>query len=142
MSRKRQSHSCSDRVVRDECRAPPFGMGRYRAAPSAAGRRLHGPSAEGTGSDERGRYRPLRADVLSCSSVTSLGSSNDVDGQVIKWTRRGVQPGFGDVQIACGGLEVAVAEQQLDAAQIGTGIQQMGGEAVAQHMWAQRLGDA
>jgi hypothetical protein len=42
-----------------------------------------------------------------------------------------VQPGFGDVQIAGGGLEIAVAEQQLNAAQIGTGIQQMGGEGVA-----------
>jgi len=29
----------------------------------------------GTGSGERERHRPLRADVLSCSSITSLGSS-------------------------------------------------------------------
>ena len=61
-----------------------------------------------------------------------MGSSDDANGQVVERTRRGVQPGFGDVQIACGGLQVAVAEQQLDAAQIGTGIEQMGGKGMAQ----------
>jgi hypothetical protein len=46
------------------------------------------------------------------------------------------------MQITGRGLEIAMAEQQLDAAQIGAGIEQMGSEGVAQHMRAQRLGDA
>jgi hypothetical protein len=36
------------------------------------------------------------------------------------------------MQIAGRGLEIAMAEQQLDAAQIGAGIEQMGSEGVAQ----------
>jgi hypothetical protein len=43
-NRKRQSHSCSDRIVRDECRVPQFGIGRYRAAPCVAGRRHMAPA--------------------------------------------------------------------------------------------------
>src|ERR1039457_4797952 len=142
MSRMRQSHSYSDRIVRDECRAPPFGIGRYRSVPPAAGPRPHAPSAEGTGSGERERHRPLRADVLSCSSITSLGSSNNANGQVVERTRRGMQPGFGDMQVAGRGLQIAMAEQQLNAAQIGSRIKQMCREGMSQHMRAQRLGDA
>ena len=55
-----------------------------------------------------------------------------MNGQVVERTRRGVQSGFGDMQIAGRGLEIAMAEQQLDAAQIGAGIEQMGSEGVAQ----------
>src|SRR6202021_1951197 len=142
MSRKRQSHSCSDRIVRGECRAPPFAIGGYRAVPCAAGPRSHDPSAEGTGSRERERHRPLQADVLSCSSVPSLGGPDNVDGQVVERTRGGVQPGFGDMQVAGRGLKIAMPEQQLDAAQIGTSIEKMCRERMSQHMRAERLGDA
>jgi hypothetical protein len=64
------------------------------------------------------------------------------NGQIVERTRRGVQPGFGDVQVAGGGLQIAVAEQQLNAAQIGAGIEQMCREGMSQHMRAERLPDA
>jgi hypothetical protein len=41
-----------------------------------------------------------------------------------------VQPGFGDVQVTGGRLQIAVAEQKLDAAQIGAGVEQMGSKGV------------
>jgi len=46
------------------------------------------------------------------------------------------------MQVACGGLEIAMAEQQLDAAQIGASIEKMCREGMSQHMRAERLGDA
>ena len=36
-----------------------------------------------------------------------------------------MQPGFGDVQVAGGGLQIAMAEQKLDAAQIAARIEKM-----------------
>ena len=125
MSRTRQSHSCSDRIVRDECPARPCGTGRYRAAPSVAGPTEHGPSVEGTRSDEHGRHRPLRADVRSCSSVPSLSSADVPNRQIVERACRSVQPGFGDVQVAGGGLQITVAKQKLDAAQIGARVEKM-----------------
>ena len=125
MSRTPQSHSCSDRIVRDECPARPCGTDRYRAAPSAAGPKEHGPSAEGTLVDVRGRHRPLRADVHSCGSVLSLSRVDVPNGQIVEWACGSMQPGFGNVQVAGGGLQIAVAEQKLDAAQIGACIEKM-----------------
>src|SRR6201999_616980 len=137
MSRKRQSHSCSDRIVRDECRAQRFGIGRYRAVPCAAGPRSHGSSAEGTVPGERGRHRLLPADVLSCSSVASWGGPDYADGQVVEWTRGGVKSGFRHVQISGSRLEVAMTKEQLNAAQIRARIEQMGSERVPQHVRAE-----
>jgi len=120
----------------------PFGIGRCRAVPCAADRRPHDSSAEGTGSGERERHRLLQADVLSCSSVTSLGGPDNADGQVVERTRGGVQSGFGDMQVAGRGLKIAMAEQQLDTAQVGSGIEQMCCKRMSQYMRAQWLGDA
>ena len=55
---------------------------------------------------------------------------------------RSVQPGFGDVQISRRSLQIAMAKQELDAAQIGAGIEKMGSEGVPQHMRAEGLRDA
>ena len=53
-----------------------------------------------------------------------------------------MQAAFGDMQITGRGLQVAMAEQQLNAAQIGARVQQVGGKGVPQHMWAERLDHA
>src|SRR5664279_2662754 len=124
-SRMPQSHNRIDRIVRDECPVRLYGTGRYRAAPSVAGPTVQGPSVEGTHADGRGRHRPLRADALSCRSVPSLCGSGYLDGQIVERTRRSVQPGFGDVEIAGCGLQIAMAKQKLDAAQIGARIEKM-----------------
>jgi hypothetical protein len=62
-----------------------------------------------------------------------MGSSDDVNGQVVERTRRGVQSGFGDMQVAGRGLEIAMAEQQLDAAQIGASIEKVRREGMSKH---------
>jgi hypothetical protein len=36
-----------------------------------------------------------------------------------------MQAGFGDVEISGGSLQITVAQQKLDAAQIGAGIEKM-----------------
>jgi hypothetical protein len=36
-----------------------------------------------------------------------------------------VQPGFGDVEVAGCCLQIAVTKQELDAAQIGAGVEKM-----------------
>ena len=64
------------------------------------------------------------------------------NGQIVERTRRGMQPGFGDMQVAGRGLQIAMAEQQLNAAQIGACIEQMCREGMSQHMRAEWLGDA
>ena len=53
-----------------------------------------------------------------------------------------MQPGFGDMQVAGRGLKIAMAEKQLDAAQIGSSIKQVCRKAMPQYMRTQRLGDA
>ena len=40
----------------------------------------------------------------------------------------------GDVEVAGGGAEAVVPEQDLDRAEVGTGLEQVGGEAVSQGM--------
>ena len=79
----------------------------------------------GAGFDEHGRHRPLRADALSRSSVPSVSSSGYLNGQIVKRACGGVQPGFGNVQVAEGRLQIAAAEQKLDAGQIGACFKKM-----------------
>jgi hypothetical protein len=54
-----------------------------------------------------GHFEPM----FSCSSVASLGSSDFANGEVVERTRRGVQSGFGDMQIAGRGLEISMTKQ-------------------------------
>jgi hypothetical protein len=63
----------------------------------------------------------------------------DLDGQIVERTRRGVEPGFGHMQVSGGSLEIAMTEQQLNTAQIGTGVKQVCGERVTQNVRAERL---
>ena len=52
--------------------------------------------------------------------------------QRIEWTGGGAHGYIGDLQVARGGLQVGVTEQDLDGAQIGPGFEQMRGEGVSQ----------
>jgi hypothetical protein len=49
----------------------------------------------------------------------------DCGPAIIERARRAMQSGFGDVQLSRGGLQIAVAEQEPDAAQIGARVQQV-----------------
>src|SRR6516162_9469689 len=46
------------------------------------------------------------------------------------------------MQVTGCGLQVAMAEEQLNSAQIGARVEQVGGKGVAQHMRAERLDHA
>jgi hypothetical protein len=71
--------------------------------------------------------------MLSCSP---LRNSVNLDWQIIEWAWGRAQPGFGHMQVTGGSLEIAMTEQQLNAAQITAGVQQMRRERMAQHVRA------
>jgi hypothetical protein len=63
--------------------------------------------------------------------VKGTGSLNNVERvQEFQWTGGRPDRGIGDVQIAGGGLQFGVAEQNLNGAEIYARIQQMGGKGV------------
>ena len=82
------------------------------ATPASAGGTAPGSSEPGNPVDECGRYRPVPADVLS-----SRGR-DQVEIQRIQRAGRGANGHIGDMQIACGGLQVGMAQQDLDGAEI------------------------
>jgi hypothetical protein len=47
---------------------------------------------------------------------------------------RGVEPGFGNMQVLGRSLEIAIARQELNAARIDAGIERVRGKRVAQHV--------
>src|SRR6266852_2783927 len=55
-------------------------------------------------------------------------------GERVQRARGGFEPRLRQVQVAAGGLEIRMAEQQLNGAQIRAGFQQMSGEAVPESM--------
>ena len=69
------------------------------------------------------RHRLLRADVVSSSSAIYIGSGDVADRQIIE------RPG-GAMQVTSGGPQVAMAEQQLNSAQIGVRVEQVGGKGM------------
>ena len=80
--------------------------------------------------------------MVSSSSAISIGGLDLADRQIVERTRSGMQSAFGDMQVASRGFQIAMAEQQLNAAQIGARIEQVGGKGMAQHMRAERLDHA
>ena len=61
--------------------------------------------------------------------VSSVGR-NQVQIERVQGTGRGTNGHVGDVQIARGGFQVGVAQQDLNGAQIRAGFEQMSGETV------------
>src|SRR2546423_13676836 len=53
----------------------------------------------------------------------------------------GADRGVGDTGVTGGGIELGVAEQHLDDADVGILFQEMGGKAVPQRMWRHPLFD-
>ena len=48
---------------------------------------------------------------------------------------------FGDVSVDLGGIDIGVAEQFLDGADVFSGFEQMGGESVAEGVGSDPFGD-
>src|SRR4030095_6446997 len=80
------------------------------------------------GSEKRGRSRLGR-------------QRRDLRQQIQRTGRRAHRAG-GDLQVARGGGKTAVTEQQLNAAHVGAGFEQVGGKRVAQGVRSDWLGDA
>ena len=53
----------------------------------------------------------------------------------VEGTCRGVEMPLRQVQVSAGGLQVVMAEQELNGMQVCTGFEQMGSEAVPQSVW-------
>ena len=58
------------------------------------------------------------------------------EGKRIQWTGNRSEMCLGHVQITAGCLQIGVAEQQLNRAQVRTGFQQMGSEAMPEGILA------
>ena len=85
------------------------------------------------GAEDIGQFQPM--------SVSSVGR-NQVEIERIQRTGRRAHGHVGDLQIARGGFQVGVAEQDLNGAEIDAGFEQMGGEGVPQRVRMNRFGDA
>src|SRR4029453_9999442 len=81
--------------------------------------------------------RPLRAEVWSWLGLASGRGFEPVERAAGRFQR-----GRGDVEVAGGGAEAVVPEQDLDRAGVGTGLEQVGREAVPQSMHMNVLGEA
>ncbi len=123
--------------VRDDCRVRQYGIDRWLRAPCVAGGRHHGPSAGETLAGARERHRPLRADALSFFLRFSLASR-----KLIERTYGGVEPVLEDMEVARGRLQVAMSEQQLNGAQIGSAVGQVRGKGMPHHMGGKPLSNA
>src|SRR5208282_797851 len=75
------------------------------------------------------RCRPPPEEAGSCA-LRRLSFASE--GECIQRTAGGAEMAPGEVQIDRGFLQVAMTEQHLDGAQVGTGFEQMRGKAVAQ----------
>ena len=105
-----------------------------RAGHGKPGRSRRNTSA--TSSPPRATKPALQAGTRSGAvGATAVGS--DSNGLAVAHTFAGR-----DQQVSCRGAEAAMAEQQLDGAQIGARLQQVNGERVAQGMWRHRLREA
>ena len=82
-------------------------------------------------------WRKTSATSSRCSFTAAGRILRAVDGlylQRIEGAGGGVQASGGDVEIAGGGPDIGVAEQNLNGAQVGTGVQHVGGAGVAEQM--------
>src|SRR5437868_4038847 len=70
-----------------------------------------------------------------------LGSVSGQRSETIQWAHDRSDRVGGYMRVECGGLELGMAEQNLDQANIGFLLQQVCGEAVPQRVWRHPLLD-
>src|SRR6476660_6576702 len=80
-----------------------------------------------------------RSEVLRCSG---LGFGGDWSRKQIEGTGGSAHLGGSDAQIAGGGCQAAMTEQQLNGAHVGAGFQQMDREGVTHRMRRDGFGNA
>ena len=92
---------------------------------------------------ERGAVAAEDIRHLQCGAMT-LGSAgrHDLEAEPVERARRVADRVGGDLGVARRRRQAGVAEQDLDDADVGPALEQMGGEAVAQRVHGHRLGQA
>ena len=88
-----------------------------------------------------GRPRPGRAGVQDSGHGGTSGRWQVGEIEQVQRTLGRVQGLAGQVQVPGGGSDGGMAHQDLDGAQIDAGLEQVGGEAMAQHVDAAALAD-
>src|SRR5580704_17350138 len=96
----------------------------------------YAPTVPGIPLYVRGRHRPLRADVLSPPSAIAIRSQHLTNREVLQRTLRRLHPSYRDMEVDSRGLEAGMPKQDLDGAEVGSCIQQMGGERVSPNVGA------
>src|SRR5439155_19820113 len=91
----------------------------------------------GTRRDNSGSPRPLQAEGGSW-----LGLAFGRGLETVERAAGRFQCGRGDMEVAGGGAEAVVPEQDLDGAEVGTGLEQVSGGAVPQGMHMNVLAQA
>src|SRR5215471_9420926 len=135
MSSKRPCDSRTARIARRNRRALPYDRPQSLSALAFAPARAQRQTWSGKPGRGGGKCRPVPTPAPSShrSRISSVG-------QPIQRADSGAHGQVGNVQIFGGGLEVAMSQQQLDAAQVDLVFQQMGREAMAQGMRRYALG--
>src|SRR3954453_311368 len=87
--------------------------------------------------DSSGSPRPLRAEARAWFDFAS-----GRDAEAVERAAGRFQRGRGDVKVLGGGAEAVVPEQDLDGAEVGAGLEQVGREAVPQRMHMHVLAQA
>src|SRR5260370_12245076 len=89
-----------------------------------------------------GRHRPVPADAHSFLRWIDSGRLDDVERvQELQWAAGRAHPGIGAAQIAGTCLQLCMAEQNLNGAEIDARFQQVSGEGVSQGVRMNRFGD-
>jgi hypothetical protein len=84
----------------------------------------------------------VRTISASSSRCCFIAGTNQIEIQRIQRTGRGTNGHAGDMQIACRGLQMGVAQQDLDGAKFDAGFEQVRGEGVPRRVRMNGLGDA
>src|SRR6266852_1984850 len=111
-----------------------FCMRRCLGTPCAGGRRAYRPTAKGTPVRIDERPRRLPAEVPSTLSAVILGAIDGLQLKRIKRTANRLESLQRHVQVPGRGADIGMAEQNLDGAEIGSGIQHVRGARVTEQM--------
>src|SRR5262245_33260446 len=119
------------------CPGPPCGRPSGRRGRDVARSSGSHRTVPGTCRDSSGSPRPLRAEV---GSWLGLASGRDVEP--VERAAGRSQGRRGDMEVAGGGAEAVVPEQDLDGPQVGAGPEQVSRETVPQRMDMNVLAEA
>ena len=98
--------------------------------------RAYVPNASGTPPHVAGRHRLPRADVLSPPSAVTVRGKQLKNRKLLQRALCRLHSSFGDVEVDSRCFEAGMPQQNLNGAEVRPGIQQVGGERMAQRIIA------